>query len=108
MLLWIVTLPLWLSVVLAPLLPVALGGWLQQRLFRYDALAEHADVGELPALFRERRGGLYGLGCLVALAYAVPFVNLLAPVFGGLAFAHYLLAALEKKRGAAGAPSLTA
>lgn len=107
-LLWLLTLPLWLSVVLAPLLPVVLGGWLQQRLFRYDALAAHADAAELRGLLRERRGGLYALGCLTALAYAVPVVNLFAPVFGGLAFAHYLLAALEKKRGAGGAPLLTA
>ena len=41
-LLWIFTLPLWLTGVGAVLAPLLTSAWLAQRLFRYDALAEHA------------------------------------------------------------------
>ena len=47
-LLWLVTLPLWLFLgPLAVVLPWALSAYLNQRLFRYDALAEHADPQEM-------------------------------------------------------------
>ena len=45
-LLWIFTLPLWLTGVGAVLAPVLTSAWLNQRLFRYDALAEHASREE--------------------------------------------------------------
>ena len=41
-LLWIVTLPLWLTGIGAVVLPALNSAYLNQRLFRYDALAEHA------------------------------------------------------------------
>ena len=72
--------------------------WVNQRLLRYDALAEHADKTEMPRLFRERRAGLYGLGLLLALVGYVPFLNLFAPVVFGLAFIRYLLSALIELR----------
>jgi hypothetical protein len=49
-------------------------------------------------LFRERRGGLYALGIMLALLAYVPFVNFIGPVVFGLAFIRYLLGALEAIR----------
>jgi amino acid transporter len=40
--LWIATLPLWLTGFLAPVIPLLLSAYLNQRLFRYDALSDHA------------------------------------------------------------------
>jgi CysZ protein len=94
----IATLPLWLIPPLWPLIPVTILGWANQRLLRYDALAEHADGEEMPQVFRARRGGLYLLGGLMALVAYVPFLGFLAPVWFGLAFIHYLLGALEARR----------
>jgi hypothetical protein len=54
--------------------------------------------GRNAAHFRERRGGLYGLGLLLALAGYIPLLNLLAPVVFGLTFIRYLLGALQELR----------
>jgi len=65
---------------------VAILGWGNQRLLRYDALAEHADRTEMARIFRERRGGLYLLGLQLALLAYVPVLGFFAPVVFGLAF----------------------
>jgi hypothetical protein len=97
----VLTLPLWLLPPLWPLIPLAVLAWANQRLMRYDALAEHADAGERARLFRAHRGALYVLGLLFALAGYVPLLGFFAPVLSGLAFTHYLLAALARERAAA-------
>lgn len=94
----IVSLPLWFIPLLWPLIPLAILAWGNQRLLRYDALAEHADRQEMAELFRRRRGSLYLLGLLLAVAAYVPFVGFAAPVVFGLAFIRYLLGALQELR----------
>lgn len=98
MLLWIVTLPLWLTGIGAVMLPALIAAYLNQRLFRYEALAEHASREEHRDIVTRTRGRLYTLGFLVALLYYVPFVNLIAPVVSGLAFTHFCLAELARLR----------
>ena len=100
--LWLVTLPLWLTGVLAPVLPVVLSAYLNQRLFRYDALSEHASAEEYAAITNAGRGRMYVLGMLLALFYYVPLLNLLVPVLSGLAFTHFGLAELARLRGSNG------
>ena len=97
--LWIVTLPLWLTGIGAVVLPALISAYLNQRLFRYDALAEHASRDEYEAIVARAKGRLYALGFLLALVYYVPFVNLIAPVLSGLAFTHLCLAELARLRG---------
>ncbi|HEV3008651.1 MAG TPA: hypothetical protein VGX52_06420, partial [Burkholderiales bacterium] len=53
---------------------------------------------EMARLFRERRGGLYLLGFLLALIAYVPLVGFIGPVVFGLAFIRYLLGALQSIR----------
>ena len=98
LLLFIVSLPLWLIPVLWPVITLGVLTWVNQRLLRYDALGEHADAAEMARLFRERRGSLLLLGFLLALAAYVPFVGFIAPVVFGLAFIRYLLGALIELR----------
>jgi CysZ protein len=100
---FVVSLPLWLLPPLWPLIPLAIFAWGNQRLLRYDAVAEHADAGEMTRLFRERRQGMYLLGLLLALVAYVPLIGLIAPVVFGLAFIRYLLGALQQMRVAPGA-----
>lgn len=95
---FLVTLPLWLVPPLGPIAVLAILSWVNQRLLRYDALAEHAGKAEMQRIFRERRGGLYSLGLLLALAGYIPLLNLFAPVVFGLAFIRYLLGALIELR----------
>jgi len=99
----VVSLPFWVFPVLWPAIPVAIVGWVNQRVLRYDALAEHADPQEMGAIFRGRRAGLYALGVLLAVVAYVPVLGLFAPVLFGLAFIHYLLGELEALRADPGA-----
>ena len=99
--LFVVSLPLWLLPPLWPLIPLGIFAWVNQRLLRYDAAAEHADRNEMSRLFRERRSALLLLGLALALIAYVPFVGFIAPVVFGLAFIRYLLGALEQLRATA-------
>ena len=94
----VVTLPLWLLAPLWPLIPLVIFAWANQRLLRYDALADHADRQEMRQIFRQRRGHLYLFGLLMALLAYVPVIGFVAPVLFGLAFIRYLLGALAEHR----------
>lgn len=96
--LFIVSLPLWIFPPFWPVIPLAIVGWVNQRVLRYDALAEHATAAEMRQVFAARRGTLYVLGLVLALLAYVPFVGWFAPVLFGLSFIHYLLAALKAQR----------
>jgi len=96
----LVSLPLWFVPPLWPLLPLALYGYLNQRVFRYDALSEHASEAELAEILRSDRWRLFGLGVIVALAGHVPVLGFFSPVYGGLAFIHYGLERLRQMRSA--------
>jgi len=97
-LLFAVSLPLWLVPLLWPVLPVLLFGYFNQRVFRYDALAEHATAAEIAAVIRRSRGELFLLGVALALIGHIPLVGFLMPLYGGLAFIHYGLARLGELR----------
>ncbi|MBV6389273.1 EI24 domain-containing protein [Nitrosomonas europaea] len=95
--LWIVTIPLWFTGIglLAPLLAAA---YLNQRLFFYDALSEHADSTELDKLSSTDRPARWSLGFLTGLLQFVPFLNFFAPTLTALAFTHFELGRLAKLR----------
>jgi uncharacterized protein involved in cysteine biosynthesis len=101
MFLWVVTLPLWLVPGLALLLPLGLSAYLNQRVFCYDAIADHADRSELGAILRGQRVGRFGLGGLLGVLHYVPLLGWFAPVYMGLAFVHWGLARLAVQRKAA-------
>lgn len=94
------SLPLWLFPPLWPCLSLGLLGLLNQQVYPYDALAEHADAGELQTLLRRDRWPLFWLGTGVAAAAHVPVFGLFSPVYGGLVYAHYCLGSLEELRAA--------
>ena len=95
---FLLSIPLWLLPPLWPIIPLVILAWVNQRLLRYDALAEHADPEEMRRIFADRRGSLYILGLLLGLAAYVPLLGFFAPVVFGLAFIHYLLGVLEEHR----------
>ncbi len=98
------TLPLWLFPPLWPVATLLIFAWTNQRLLRYDALADHADREEMRHIFRAHRGHLYVLGLLLALLAYVPVIGFVAPVLFGLAFIRYLLGALAQHRASLSAP----
>ena len=97
-LLGLASLPLWLIPPLWPLIPVLIMGWVNQKVLRYDALAEHASADEMRTIFASHRGTLYLLGFVLALVAYVPLLGFFAPALFGLAFIHFLLAQLVAAR----------
>jgi CysZ protein len=104
----LVFIPAWLAALLLLELPPVylvvswcLSGWFNQRLFRYDALSEHADPVELARLPREIRGRLFALGVIFAPLTLIPIVNLAMPLFAGIAFTCLCLDELARRRAAA-------
>ncbi|MFO7541495.1 MAG: EI24 domain-containing protein [Thiobacillus sp.] len=95
--LWVVTVPLWLIGV-GVIVPFVAAAYLNQRLFRYDAIAEHATASEMATLFKRERGGWWGVGLLTGLVQFVPVLNLFGPVLAALAFIHFGLARLNRHR----------
>lgn len=102
-LLFLVTLPLLLIPPLWAIVPVAVMGWVNQKILRYDAVAGHASGEEMAQIFSNRRGSLYLLGLALALIAYVPVVGFLAPMLFALAFIHFGLASLAELRGETGA-----
>lgn len=103
----IVSLPLWFLIPLGGVVfPLLINGWFNERLFRYDALAEHASREEYRALTRRNRRGLYLMGLALAAIQLIPSATLLLlpivlfflPVYTGLAFVHYSLGRLQALR----------
>jgi CysZ protein len=95
---WVIFLPAWLFAPFGLAVSILLNAWLNQKLFMYDALSEHASATELKD---ERHAGgwwLYALSTLLGLLHFIPLLNLLAPVYMGLAFTHHGLAALDATR----------
>jgi hypothetical protein len=95
---WVISLPLWLFTPFALVLPIVLMAYLNQRLFRYDALAEHASREEMAQVFERASGKLYLLGALAGLLQFVPLLNFIAPVYVALAFIHLCLDELQQLR----------
>ena len=95
---WIICLPLWLFSPFALVLPIVLMAYLNQRLFRYDALAEHASREEMQQVVERATSRLFLLGVLTGLLQFIPLLNFIAPVFVALAFIHLCLDELRQLR----------
>ncbi len=96
-LIWIVTLPLW-AFGAGIIVPFIAAAFLNQQLFRYDALSEHANHDEIKKLLVSSRFPLWNLGLLTGFLQYIPVINFFAPALTALAFIHYELARLEKNR----------
>jgi len=95
---WVVTLPLWLIPGVGLFLPLFWMAWLNRRTFAYDVLSTHATSGEWCELRQQKSAPLLMLGFGMAVLTHVPFVGLLAPSFGALAYMHFCLEALRRLR----------
>lgn len=96
-LIWIVTLPLW-TLGVGILVPFLAAAFMNQQLFRYDALSEHASKEEIKTICAANRYSLWWLGLLTGFIQFVPVLNLLAPIFTALAFIHFGLEHLKRFR----------
>lgn len=92
---------LWFVPVLGFLIPLFLLGRLNARVLRYDALAEHADAGELRRLTGTPEMQWNWLGYLGAAMNLIPFLWFFSTTLTGLAFIHTALSALQSERASA-------
>jgi hypothetical protein len=97
----LISLPLWFVPVLWPVLPVLLLAYFNQRMFRFDALAEHADKDEMRRVCAAYGRDMFLLAILLSIVAHIPIIGFFTPVLAGLAFVHYGLARLSELRGAA-------
>ncbi len=98
-LLWAVpTFVLWFVPAIGFLIPLFLLGRLNARVLRYDALAEHADAGELRRLVVAPALRWSWLGILGAAMNLIPLLWFFSTTITGLAFIHAALAALNTER----------
>ncbi|MDE2400803.1 MAG: EI24 domain-containing protein [Burkholderiales bacterium] len=120
LLLFLISLPLWLVPPLALILPPLIWGWLTYRVMSFDALAGHATAQERASLMREHRTPLLAIGVISGYLGAAPtalwalgamtvvfapflivvsvWIYTLVFAFSSLWFSHYLLAALHESR----------
>ncbi|MBK6618384.1 MAG: EI24 domain-containing protein [Nitrosomonas sp.] len=96
-LIWVVTLPLWF-IGIGLLVPLLAATYMNQRLFCYDALTEHAEKAELDELLVADRPARWGLGLLTGLIQFVPILNFFSPTLTALAFIHFELGRLSRRR----------
>ena len=96
--LWTISLPLWFTGIGALALPPLISAYFNQRMFRYDALAEHASPEEYRMILRHAGGSLFALGLLLSGLLYIPIVNLAVPVLSALAFTHLCLSELARMR----------
>jgi len=94
----IVTLPLWLIPGMGLILSLFWLAYLNQRAYRYDALALHADSAERESIITREKSKLYLIGFGAGVLGFVPLVNFLAPAFVGLAYVHFCLEKLRHLR----------
>lgn len=106
--LWLVSLPLLVLPPVYAVVSLVLNAWLSQRMFRYDALAEHADGAEIAAVVGRSRARLMGLGLVLSPLSLIPLVNILVlPLFAGIAFTELCLADLAALRAGMPLPART-
>ena len=104
----VVFVPLWLASLVLLFVPpiyaiasLVLNAWLAQRMFRYDALAEHAGRAEMRMVIDRARTRLMGLGLALSPLSLIPLVNIFVlPLYGGIAFTELCLAELQSLRAA--------
>jgi CysZ protein len=95
---WLVTLPLLLVPGVVLVLPLCWTAWLNQRTFRFDALAEHATRNEVAAIVAMSRSRFYVAGLWTGVVAHIPLLNLLAPAYAALVFTHLGLGSLRSVR----------
>ena len=98
LILWLVTLPLWLIPFGALVVPILLSAYINRRLFMFDALMDHASREEFEQIKARANGRLFGLGAILGFVHYIPILNFFTPIYIGLAYIHFCLTALQRLR----------
>jgi CysZ protein len=86
----------------SPVIMVLAWALLNARVFRFDALTEHATPALRNAVIGERRWGFLALGLMASCLTYVPVLGLFVYVFVALCFIHYALDGLAQQQATRG------
>jgi hypothetical protein len=95
---WLLTLPFWLFPPLGLLVSLLWWTFAFSRIMRIDAIVEHATSRERSLLIKRHSSGFWGIGMICAVMNLIPPAWIFLPVFSGLVYTHYGLAALQRLR----------
>lgn len=96
--LWVVSLPFWMIPGMGVALPLLLNGYLNYRLFAFDALGDYASARELKVLLNRKRVDYLLLGVLTSALVLIPPLFLILPIYSALCFTRYSLLELRDFR----------
>jgi hypothetical protein len=95
---WVLTLPFWLFPPLGLLVSLLWWAFAFSRMMRLDAIVDHASATERTALIARHSTGFWVIGFVCALLNLLPPAWVFLPVFSGLVYTHFGLAALRRLR----------
>ncbi len=101
--LWLLSLPLWMIPGMSFALPLLLNGYLNYRLFAFDSLADFASPREVKFLMKKKRIDFILMGTIVSALVLIPPLFLILPIYSALCFARYGLMELNFLRTRTGA-----
>ncbi len=95
--LWLLSLPLWMTG-LGFAIPLFLNGYLNYRLFAYEALVGIATPIELKKLMKKNRLDFLILGLVTASLVLIPPLFLILPIYTALCFTRYSFMLIQERR----------
>lgn len=95
---WLLTLPFWLFPPLGLLISLLWWTFAFSRIMRIDAIVEHATAQERSLLIKRHSTGFWSIGMVCAVMNLIPPAWIFLPVFSGLVYTYYGLAALQRLR----------
>ena len=95
---WVLTLPFWLFPPLGLLVSLLWWSFAFSRMMRLDAIVDHASAEERTELIARHGTGFWAIGLVCALLNLLPPAWVFLPVFSGLVYTHFGLAALRRLR----------
>ncbi len=95
---WLLTLPFWLFPPLGLLVSLLWWTFAFSRMMRLDAIVDHASAAERTELIARHSTGFWVIGLVCALLNLLPPAWVFLPVFSGLIYTHFGLAALRRLR----------
>lgn len=96
--LWILSIPLWVIPGLSIALPLLFNGYLNYKIFSFDCLEAFANSRELKVLLGRKRIDFMILGVVTSSLILIPPLFLILPVYTGLCFARFSLLELQDIR----------
>jgi len=98
LLLFGITLPLWLLPGLQIFLPILLTAAYNRRIFSYDALGDFLTHKDVKTFQKDNKSDLLLLGIFVGTLAYMPLASFFMPIMGAITYTHYCLGTLSQSK----------